>query len=58
MVLCALVPDACGPLTSVVKLLGLGRAAALAAEDDPARGTGTTVVEPVDRTLGGLVVAR
>lgn len=58
VVLCALVPDACGPLTSVVKLLGLGRAAALAAEDDPARGTGTTVVEPVDRTLGGLVVAR
>lgn len=58
VVLCALVPDACGPLTSVVKLLGLGRAGALAAEDAPARGTGTTVVEPVDRSLGGLVVAR
>ena len=41
---------------SVVKLLGLSRAGALAAEDDPARGTGTTVVEPVDRTLGKEVV--
>lgn len=58
VVLCALVPDACGPLTSVVKLLGLSRAGALAAEDSAARGTGTTVVEPVDRSLGGLVVAR
>jgi phospholipid/cholesterol/gamma-HCH transport system substrate-binding protein len=53
VVLCALVPDACGPLTSVVKLLGLQRTGAL--------GTGgaqrSSEVEPVDPTLGGLVVA-
>ena len=29
VVLCALVPDACGPLTSILKLLGLGRPSAL-----------------------------
>ena len=50
-VLCALLPDACTPLTSMVNLLGLGRAGALSG--DP--GSRTTVVEPVDRTLGGLV---
>ena len=50
-VLCALLPDACKPLTSMVNLLGLGRAGALSG--DP--GSRTTVVEPVDRTLGGLV---
>lgn len=55
VVLCALVPDACGPLTSAVKLLGLGRASALAAGDTTPRGTGTTVVEPVDRSLAGLL---
>lgn len=51
VVLCALVPDACGPLTSIVKLLGLSRAGALT-EDGSMR---TTVVDPVDPTLGGLV---
>jgi virulence factor Mce-like protein len=51
VVLCALVPDACGPLSSVLKLLGLQRAGALT-EDANAR---TTVVEPLDRSLGGLV---
>jgi phospholipid/cholesterol/gamma-HCH transport system substrate-binding protein len=51
VVLCALVPDACGPLTSVVKLLGLQRAGALA----PDGSLRSTVVEPVDPTLGGLV---
>jgi phospholipid/cholesterol/gamma-HCH transport system substrate-binding protein len=50
-VLCALLPDACGPLTSMVNLLGLGRPGAIAGD----AGTRTTVVEPVDRTLGGLV---
>ena len=53
VVLCALVPDACGPIKSVTDLLGLGRTGALA-------GGGTTqVIEPIDRTLAGLVeVAR
>ncbi|MET3961283.1 phospholipid/cholesterol/gamma-HCH transport system substrate-binding protein [Marmoricola sp. OAE513] len=32
VVLCALVPDACGPLTSILKLLGLGRPSALTPE--------------------------
>ncbi|MGY2873210.1 phospholipid/cholesterol/gamma-HCH transport system substrate-binding protein [Marmoricola sp. URHA0025 HA25] len=53
VVLCALVPDACGPLTSVVKLLGLQRAGAL----NPDGSMRTSVVEPVDPTLGGLVKA-
>lgn len=51
VVLCALVPDACGPLTSVLKVLGLARAGALA-PDGSAR---TTEVEQVDPTLGGLL---
>jgi virulence factor Mce-like protein len=51
VVLCALVPDACGPLTSLVKILGLSRAGALT----PDGGLKTTVVEPIDPTLGGLV---
>ncbi|MFL6106958.1 MAG: MCE family protein [Marmoricola sp.] len=50
VVLCALVPDACGPLTSILGVLGLGRTGALTASTGPTR-----VVEPVDRTLGGLV---
>jgi hypothetical protein len=45
------VPDACGPLSSLVKVLGLQRAGALA----PDGSLKTTVVEPVDPTLGGLV---
>jgi phospholipid/cholesterol/gamma-HCH transport system substrate-binding protein len=48
VVLCALLPDACGPLKTVLGVLGLGRAPALT----------TRVVEPIDKTLGGLVVAR
>jgi hypothetical protein len=51
VVLCALMPDACGPLTSVVKILGLKRAGALA----PDGSLRSSVVEPVDPTLGGLV---
>lgn len=54
VVLCALVPDACGPLSSLVKVLGLSRAGALA----PDGSLRTTVVEPIDPTLGGLVEAR
>jgi len=54
VVLCALVPDACGPLSSVLKVLGLQRTGALT---DGATQR-TTVVEPVDRTLGGLVADR
>lgn len=48
VVLCSLLPDACGPLTSVLKVLGLGRPAPGASER-------VTEVEPVDRTLAGLV---
>jgi phospholipid/cholesterol/gamma-HCH transport system substrate-binding protein len=51
IVLCALVPDACGPLTSAVKLLGLQRAGALNSDGSMR----SSVVEPVDPTLGGLV---
>ncbi len=51
VVLCALVPDACGPLSSVVKVLGLQRAGALT----DSGGLRTSVVGPVDPTLGGLV---
>jgi phospholipid/cholesterol/gamma-HCH transport system substrate-binding protein len=54
VVLCALVPDACGPLTSVVKLLGLQRTGALTGDGSQR----TSVVEPVDPTLGGLVEER
>lgn len=50
VVLCALVPDACGPLTSAVKLLGLQRTGALTGTP----GT-TREIEPIDLTLGGLV---
>jgi ABC-type transporter Mla subunit MlaD len=53
VVLCALVPDACGPLSSVVKLLGLQRTGALTGSS--ASTSRTTEVEPIDRTLGGLV---
>ncbi|MFL6107318.1 MAG: MCE family protein [Marmoricola sp.] len=52
VVLCALLPDACGPLKTVLGVLGLGRTAALT------QSSRVTVVEPVDKTLGGLVVAR
>ena len=51
VVLCALVPDACGPLTTLVKALGLSRAGALTADG----GLRTTEVEQVDPTLAGLV---
>jgi phospholipid/cholesterol/gamma-HCH transport system substrate-binding protein len=53
VVLCALVPDACGPLSSMVKLLGLQRAGALTQDG----GLRTNEVEHVDPTLGGLVEA-
>ena len=49
--LCALVPDACGPLTSMLKVLGLQRAGALTDSGE----LRTTVVDHVDPTLGGLV---
>jgi hypothetical protein len=52
-VLCALVPDACGPLSSALKVLGLPRTAALTGSSTP----GVTEVEPVDRTLSGLLPA-
>lgn len=51
VVLCALVPNACGPLSSALKVLGLPRAGAL---DAGTPGT-TREIEPIDRTLGGLV---
>jgi virulence factor Mce-like protein len=52
VVLCALLPDACGPLKTVLGVLGLGRAPALT------QSSKVTVVEPIDKTLGGLVVAQ
>jgi virulence factor Mce-like protein len=51
VVLCALVPDACGPLSSALKVLGLQRAGALTGPG----ASQVTEVEPIDRTLGGLV---
>ncbi|RNL81053.1 MCE family protein [Nocardioides marmorisolisilvae] len=48
VVLCALLPDACGPLKTVLGVLGLGRTA-------PLQSSRVTVVEPIDRSLGGLV---
>jgi virulence factor Mce-like protein len=51
VVLCAILPDACGPLKTVLNILGLNRAPALT------QSSKVTVVEPVDKTLGGLVVA-
>lgn len=51
VVLCALVPDACGPLTTLLGVLGLGRAPALV--DDPAYGAKVATAD--DGTLAGLV---
>jgi virulence factor Mce-like protein len=51
VVLCAVLPDACGPLTTILKVLGLGRTA-------PSVDGGSTeniATVPVDRTLAGLV---
>jgi phospholipid/cholesterol/gamma-HCH transport system substrate-binding protein len=48
VVLCAMLPDLCKPLTSLLDTLKLNRTAALG--DGP-----TTEVEPIDRSLGGLV---
>jgi phospholipid/cholesterol/gamma-HCH transport system substrate-binding protein len=54
VVLCALVPDLCGksgPLPPLIDALGLQRAGALTGDG----GSRIIEVEPVDRTLGGLV---
>lgn len=51
VVLCALVPDACGPLTTLLGALGLGRAPALV--DDAS--LGARVGDTNDPTLAGLV---
>ncbi|MFL6062973.1 MAG: MCE family protein [Marmoricola sp.] len=51
VVLCALVPDACGPLSSLLGVLGLGRAPALSRDTHGRTWTGP---QP-DPTLGGLV---
>ena len=51
VVLCALLPDLCNPLSTALSALGLARTGALNADGT----TRTTVVEPIDRTLGGLV---
>ncbi|MBO9522902.1 MAG: MCE family protein [Nocardioidaceae bacterium] len=52
VVLCALLPDACGPLKTLLSALKLSRPA-------PTVDAGPTrVVEPVDPTLAGLVGAR
>ncbi len=49
VVICALLPDACGPLSTVLKVLGLGRAAT---DIDRTQSIATV---PVDPTLAGLV---
>jgi virulence factor Mce-like protein len=51
VVLCALLPDLCNPLSTALSALGLARTGALNADGT----TRTTEVEPIDRTLGGLV---
>lgn len=51
VVLCALVPDGCGPLTTLLGILGLGRAPALVTDQS----YGARVGNPVDSTLAGLV---
>ncbi len=54
VVLCAFAPDACGPLTQLLGVLGLGRAPALTEDSE-----GRTWAGPrPDSTLAGLVVAR
>lgn len=58
VVLCALLPDACGPLTSILKVLGLGRAAT-DLDAGQARDASKVPTVPVDPSLAGLVeVAR
>jgi phospholipid/cholesterol/gamma-HCH transport system substrate-binding protein len=51
VVLCALLPDSCGPLTTLLGALGLGRAPALVNDAK----YGARVADPVDPSLGGLV---
>ncbi|MCW2783657.1 MAG: virulence factor Mce family protein [Marmoricola sp.] len=51
VVLCALLPDACGPLTSILGVLGLGRPAALTNDTSGP----TTTIQPIDKSLAGLV---
>jgi virulence factor Mce-like protein len=52
VVLCAMVPDICaGPGKTLIGLLDRNRPAALSEESS----SRTTVVEPIDRTLGGLL---
>jgi phospholipid/cholesterol/gamma-HCH transport system substrate-binding protein len=51
VVLCALVPDACGPLSTLLGALGLGRAPALTKDTDGRTWTGP---QP-DPTLGGIL---
>lgn len=50
VVLCALLPDACGPLTTLLDALKLNKP-----RPAPGAASKVTVVEPVDPTLGGLV---
>ena len=51
VVLCALVPDACGPLSTILGVLGLGRAPAFKTDDQGRVWTGGDV----DPTMGGLL---
>lgn len=51
VVLCALVPDACGPLKTLLGALGLGRAPALVQDSE----LGARVGNRTDPTLAGLI---
>ena len=52
VVLCAVLPNACGPLTSILKILGLSRAAT---DLDGGGDASRVQTVPVDPTLAGLV---
>lgn len=50
IVLCGLLPDACEPLTGMLEILGLARTGTFGEVAKP-----VTEVEPIDRSLGGLL---
>lgn len=50
--------QACPSIQNALKSAGLGRPAALSGEKSGGGGGGPTVVEPVDKSLGGLVSTR
>lgn len=57
VVVCALLPDACGPLTTILDALGLTKGASGRAAPGLDGSSRVHVVEPVDPTLAGLMGA-